>query len=147
MGIDKTGEWWKGENFDDLAAYIKEFTRNSYPADKIVACSCECGEACFRITGNPDEGCAMRHCDGCGKATFICDSAEYWDVDEAEDFACPCGNEHFELGIGFAMRSGEDAGEVRWISVGARCLACGVLGVYVDWKVDYSPSAHLINET
>jgi hypothetical protein len=34
--------------------------------------------------------------------------------------------------------------EVRWISVGLRCLADNTLGVYTDWKVDYLPTAHLL---
>jgi hypothetical protein len=36
-----------------------------------------------------------------------------------------------------------DNGDVRWITVGERCLACGILGAAIDWKVDYSPTDHL----
>lgn len=34
--------------------------------------------------------------------------------------------------------------EVRWVSVGLRCLTDGTLGVYTDWKIDYTPTAHLL---
>jgi hypothetical protein len=27
----------------------------------------------------------------------------------------------------------------KWITVGARCASCGMLGAYVDWKIDYAP--------
>jgi hypothetical protein len=33
--------------------------------------------------------------------------------------------------------------EVRWVSVGLRCVEDGVAGVYVDWKIDYAPTSHL----
>jgi hypothetical protein len=47
------------------------------------------------------------------------------------------------MAVGFALH---DDGEVRWISVGLRCLADdNTLGVYADWKVNYSPSGHLVS--
>ena len=42
---------------------------------------------------------------------------------------------------GFAMTADN---EVRWISVGLRCLTDDTLGVYTDWKIDYGPTAHLL---
>jgi hypothetical protein len=36
---------------------------------------------------------------------------------------------------------------VRWISLGLRCVQDGTLGVYADWKVDYSPTGHLLTGT
>ncbi|MFI5896109.1 alpha/beta fold hydrolase [Actinoplanes sp. NPDC051513] len=41
------------------------------------------------------------------------------------------------------LRAGADR-EVRWISIGLRCLTDGTLGVYADWKIDYTPTAHLL---
>ena len=35
-------------------------------------------------------------------------------------------------------------GEIRWVSVGLRCGSDGLLGVYTDWKIDYSPSRQLL---
>jgi hypothetical protein len=54
---------------------------------------------------------------------------------------CLCGGERFDVAVGFALRKD---GEVRWVSVALRCTADGVLGVYADWKIDYSPSGHLM---
>ncbi|MEU4676443.1 hypothetical protein [Micromonospora sp. NPDC023737] len=34
--------------------------------------------------------------------------------------------------------------EVRWVSVGLRCTQDGTLGVYTDWKIDYSPTRQLL---
>ncbi|GAA0594714.1 hypothetical protein GCM10009546_66160 [Actinomadura livida] len=33
---------------------------------------------------------------------------------------------------------------VRWVSVGIRCVADGVLGSCADWKINYEPSRHLL---
>ena len=47
----------------------------------------------------------------------------------------------FGIGVAFSLR---DDGDVRWITVGGRCVACGGLGAYTDWKIDYSPTNHLL---
>jgi hypothetical protein len=51
--------------------------------------------------------------------------------------------EHVRRGRGFALH---DDGEVRWISVGLRCLTDNTLGVYADWKINYGPSDHLLSQ-
>jgi hypothetical protein len=140
--IDRTGPWWKGENFDDLVAYLREFTSQNYPAERFAQSLCRsCGETTFALELDDEQGCARRRCYACGTVEFIGDSAEVWDEAEPAEAACPCGNESFELGVAFSLRSD---GDIRWITVGARCTACGVLGAYVDWKIDYSPTDHLL---
>ncbi|MEU1403253.1 hypothetical protein ABZ471_12985 [Streptomyces sp. NPDC005728] len=37
-----------------------------------------------------------------------------------------------------------DDGSVRWVTVGLRCNRGGFCGVYADWKIDYSPTHHLL---
>jgi hypothetical protein len=46
--------------------------------------------------------------------------------------------------VGFARRPSQ---EIRWISIGLRCLACGTLGAYADWKIGYAPTGHLLTST
>jgi hypothetical protein len=58
------------------------------------------------------------------------------------DAACPCGGEIFNVAVGFALR---DDGDVRWVYVGLRCTKDGILGVYADWKIDFSPTVHLLD--
>lgn len=98
----------------------------------------------FGLRLDDEEGCAQRCCTRCGASSFLADSAEHWKEADPGDAQCPCGAEVFELGIAFSLR---DDGDIRWVSIGARCVACGGLGTYVDWKVDYSPTDHLLNET
>ena len=139
--IDKSGQWWTGTEFDDLAIYLREFTAQSYPADHVAQSTCECGGRVFAVELDDDEGCARRTCTSCGHGVFIADSAEYWDEADPGEARCPCGEEGFEVGVAFSLRKN---GEVRWITVGGRCVACGVLGAYADWKIDYSPTDHLL---
>lgn len=56
---------------------------------------------------------------------------------------CPCGVKLFELAVAFSHR---DDGTVKWITVGRRCVDCGILGAAVDWKIDYFPTAHLYDQ-
>jgi hypothetical protein len=142
MAIDKSGKWWKGTNFDDLAEYIRLFTEEGYPADRVVQCVCTCGNKTFRLVADSDEGCAQRTCTVCNNSAFIFDSAEYWEDATPEKVQCLCKHKTFEIGVGFSLRPNED---VKWITVGQRCMKCGVLASYADWKVDYSPSAHLLS--
>jgi hypothetical protein len=71
------------------------------------------------------------------------DSADVLDEADLGEAACPCGNESFEVAAGFAVRAD---GDIRWVSIGLRCTRDGVLGVHADWKISYSPTAHLFDQ-
>lgn len=140
--IDKSGQWWKGQDFDDLVEYLHEYTSRNYAAGHIVQSLCgSCGSATFGLVVDDEEGCAKRQCSGCGVAAYIGDSDEFWDDADPGEAACPCGGGRFEVGVAFSLR---DDGSVCWITVGARCIACGIMGVYADWKIDYDPTDHLL---
>ena len=57
-----------------------------------------------------------------------------------EECACPCGGENFQLAVTFAHRPDRS---IKWVTIGARRTACGVLGAFTDWKIDYEPADHL----
>ena len=143
MTIDKSGQWWKGTEFADVAEYLRDQTADGYPADEVVQSVCTCGHTVFRLEVDEDEGCARRTCAACRKQAFICDSEEFWDEAEPMKLACPCRGRLFEVGVAFSKR--ED-GDVRWITIGRRCVKCGVLGSPVDWKIDYGPTDHLLSQ-
>ena len=139
--IDKSGQWWRGDGFDDLVEYIRVYSAESYAAERVIQSRCEsCGSTTMRLRFDDEEGGAERLCASCGTARLLLDSDDYWADATPDDAACPCGAEEFEVGVGYALR---DDGDVRWAYVGGRCVACGVLGVYTDWKIDYSPTHHL----
>jgi len=142
--INRTGHVWHGEDFADLTEYLEAFTAESHSAGKIVPVRCVCGESQFRLVLDDDEGCARYRCLNCGHEAFIADSADYWDDADPGEAECPCGSERFERGVAYSLR---DDGNIRWVTVGARCFVCGLLGAYVDWKIDYSPIARLFEPT
>lgn len=143
MALDKSRQLWRGDGFDDLAEFIRHFEAGGYPVATVVESRCaECDGRAFRVDID-DEEATRRMCLGCGAIAFIGDGADYWNEDDHDSCACPCGNEEFAVAVGFAFF---DDGEVRWVSVGLRCLKDNTLGVYADTKIDYSPSRHLLDQ-
>lgn len=121
--IDRSGEWSRGTEFADLTTYIAEYTGAlGEPADRVLQASCTCGASTFGLAVDDAQGCARRTCASCGTTAFVADSDEYWDEAEPGEAACPCGGETFEIGVGFTLH---DEREVRWVTVGGRCIACG----------------------
>ncbi|GIF14926.1 hypothetical protein [Actinoplanes teichomyceticus] len=143
MTLDRSGQLWRGDNFADLAEYIRHFKAGGYPVNTVTESRCgECDGTAFRINIDGDEA-TRRVCLSCGAAAFIGDSGEHWNEEEHDSCACPCGSEEFTAAVGYALF---DDGEVRWVSLGLRCLKDNTLGVYADTKVDYSPSRHLLDQ-
>jgi hypothetical protein len=141
--LDKSGKLWRGENFEDLAEYVRHYQAGGYPVAKVAESVCsQCNGRTFRVNINDDES-TQRICLRCGAAAFIADSADHWDEADHDQCQCPCGGEEFSIAVGFALF---DDGDVRWISVGLRCLNDNVLGVYADVKIDYGPSLHLLSQ-
>lgn len=142
MSIDRSGTWWRGSDAGDIDEYLRECTADGYPAGKIRRSACaSCGATVFGLRGDPDEGSARRTCRGCGLKAFIADSEETWADSEPRTCRCPCGGRDFEVAVAFSLR---DDGDVRWVTVGSRCTACGILGSFADWGIDYGPSGHLL---
>jgi len=143
MSIDTSGDWWKGTEATDIESYLVDFTAQQYPVDVVRVASCSCGGQLFRVEVDDEHGAAKRTCTSCGKDHFVCDSADYWKEAEPDECACPCGGEIMNLAVGFALYP--DNGEVKWLYLGLRCTACGVLGCYADWKIAYEPSRQLLD--
>jgi len=146
MAIDDSGKWWTGETYEDLAEYLRELTAGGYPADEVRECVCAtCQGRVFGLRADRNEGGARRTCRACRTKQFIADSGEYWDECEPRTWKCVCGSKDANLAVAYSLY--EKGGDVRWITVGQRCTSCGVLGSYVDWKVAYGPSDHLLNQS
>jgi hypothetical protein len=143
VAIDKSGDAWRGEDAADLAQYLDEFEAGGYRVGRVVAAECEgCAGTMFRLRADPEEGCAERTCAACGKTALMLDSEDYWEGAAPEPVRCRCGADRFEVGVAFSLRAN---GDVRWVSVGMRCVDDSVLGCCADWKIDYSPSADLLD--
>ncbi|WP_206072821.1 hypothetical protein [Mesorhizobium temperatum] len=91
-----------------------------------------------------DEGVARRTSTVCATEHFICDSQDYWDESEPERLVCiECESEVANVGVGFSIYPAR--GGVRWLYVGYRCSACGVLGCFAGWKVGTLDSMILLD--
>ncbi|MFC9646537.1 hypothetical protein ACFTZF_50275 [Streptomyces mirabilis] len=135
---DQVGEGVPAE----LAAFLRGAV-DGRPV-KIAPCVCGCGGRVLLVLVNASG--AERECSGCSSRAFIADSEEYWNEEYWEDddpgaAGCPCGSEEFEAAVAFSL--GGD-GSVRWVTVGLRCIKDGFCGTYADWKIDYSPTEHLL---
>jgi hypothetical protein len=62
--IDRTGEWWTGEDFGDLAEYLRIVTAEGNPADRVLQSVCTCGGTTHRLEADPVESAARRTCAG-----------------------------------------------------------------------------------
>lgn len=144
MAIDRSGAWWKGSTAIDLDDYLGAYSEDAYPVGATVHASCQrCGGDQFKVRFDPGEGCAERVCAQCAEQMFMLDTSEYLEDATLETLLCGCGSDMFNVAAGFAFR--EDSDEVRWIYLGRRCVNDGVLGCFAEWKIDYSPSAQLVD--
>lgn len=140
-----------GASFEDLAAFLQRPGTGGHPVDVVRESVCRsCDGRRFEVQVAAITSAVRRTCLDCGQPAFIADSVEWWDDAEVEGCACLCGQEQFAAAAGFSLREpdGEDgARDVQWVFVGLRCLACGLLGVYEDWKVSWGPSGYLLDQS
>ena len=134
----------RGAEFVDLATYLRGITEQGYPARIVLQSSCGCRGTTFRLEADDTEGCAQRTCTACGTQAFLGDSDEIWNESEPEWIHCLCGAERFELGVGFSFAENE---EINWLTIGSRCVECGLMDSPVDWKIDYAPTDQLFERT
>jgi hypothetical protein len=139
MPIDRSGALWRGSEAADLDAYLASFQAGGYPVGRTAHSRCAtCGGTTFALRVDDEAGYADRRCLACNAFMLMLDSDDSAEDAAPEECACPCGGEAFELAVGYAVvevedESGNVVDEVKWVSVGARCVRDGALGVYADW--------------
>jgi hypothetical protein len=144
MAITKRGEHYYGDTQADLRQEAARYAElNGYPAHQFADAVCVCGGRVFRLAVDDVEGAAVRTCTACAEAQPICDSAEYLQDASIEECACPCRGETFEITIAVSLYTGSD--DVRWLYLGARCIACGLTAVYGDWKNEFEGYRELLS--
>lgn len=145
MSIDATQSWWRGTEARDILGYLEAFasTRHVLSIDAFRVAICPCGSKAFLIEGDQAESAVRRTCLNCGTEHAILDCEERWE--EATPVRCrclECSCEVHELGVGFTLVKDS---EIRHVFVGVRCVNCGVLGCFAQWKIDDTPSKHLLD--
>ncbi|MEV0827241.1 hypothetical protein [Nonomuraea rubra] len=110
------GDLWRGEGFDDLAGFLREYRAGGYAVRQVKEVVCAgCAGRHFNVLADDVEGCVRRICAGCRETSYVADSADHAEEADLAECACPCGGEEFAVAVGFALRGD---GEVRWVSVG-----------------------------
>lgn len=134
-----------GTAFEAIAGHLRRSRPGGFAVDEVRECVCRsCTGTRFKVSLMARERAVRRSCLGCHRSAFIADSADHWDdTAGVERCACSCGGDAFAAAAGFSL---DGNGDVRWVSVGLCCAACGSLGVYEDWKIGYAPSAGLLDQ-
>ncbi|MCP3104901.1 hypothetical protein LZ198_39150 [Myxococcus sp. K15C18031901] len=133
MALTKKGEHSYGDSRADLRPLLEQYSReNAYPVETMASLACECGVDVLELLVDDDAGVAVQSCPACEKQQPLGDSAEYLDEADPDVCECLCGEERFEISTGAAYYS--DRTTVRWFYVACRCVACGLVGCYGDWK-------------
>ncbi len=136
MALRKQGKYSFGDSQVDIREEIARYSDgNTYIASHFEDAVCECGTKVFRLLLDDNVGAAVRRCSACSVEHPIGDSGDYLADAELEECACPCGNEDLEITVGVSLY--DESEDVKWIYVGCRCPACGLVAVYGDWKNEY----------
>jgi hypothetical protein len=140
--LDRSGKLWRGEGYEDLAEYVREFQAGGFPVARVIESVCgRCDSRTFHVAVDAAEERARRTCVRCETVAYVGDSEGRWEDTGTVECECPCGSREFAMAVGFALR---DPGEVRWISVGLWCMTDNAVAIYADWGVDFTPSQDLL---
>lgn len=140
---------WAGDDVDDLVAYFGADPPEFAP-DQIVVARCVCGGQVFELETTDSSTLMRRRCFKCDQTTYMLDSADWWYPLDEEAKAryiceCTCGEDAFEVAVGFSFYEDSPTADVRWVYIAARCTTDGLLGYYSDWKVRHHPSHQLVD--
>jgi hypothetical protein len=140
MALQKRGKYRYGDSQSDIQQEITRYSKvNEYIAHHFADAVCRCGGKSFRLLLDDDEGAAIRICVACSDEHPIGDSDDYLAEAELKVCACPCAGEEFEITVGVSLY--DDSEDVRWLYMGCRCIRCGLVAVYGDWKNEF-PGYH-----
>ncbi len=138
MTHTQRGEYWYGDDHADLRAELVRYSAaNGYPASDFVDLKCACGGEFFHLLTDEDEGVGIRICADCEAEHVMGDSANSLDEAEPQHNECLCGEEVFQLTVGvnrYRVTEETLTDDVRWLYIGCRCIQCGLVGCYADWK-------------
>lgn len=138
------GEHTYGDEQADLEEVIAQYSETAgYTAEHFAHARCACESTAFNLYLDDTEGCAVRVCAKCEEDQFVGDSEQFIEGASLDHAQCVCGKKHLELTVGVALYEGSE--DVRWLYLAARCVECGLAGVYGDWKNEYNGYKELLN--
>jgi len=145
VALKKRGKYRYGDSQQDIVLELERYSKqNVYVVHHWADAVCKCGSRIFRLLLDDNEGAAIRICENCKDEHPIGDSAEYLEEADLDECRCPCGKGVFEITAGVSLY--RDSEDVRWIYIGCRCPACGLVGVYGDWKNEFPGYQKLLEQ-
>jgi hypothetical protein len=142
MALRIQGEYFYGDSQADIPAVLADYSADSYPAERFRVAVCTCGGTVFRLLLDEDAGVALRTCVVCSNQHAMGDSEAYLEDADPEARECLCGADTFEITAGVALYAGSE--DVKWLYIGCRCPACGLIGCYGDWKNEFGGYEELL---
>ncbi|MCE3018926.1 MAG: hypothetical protein ACK56W_20040 [Pirellula sp.] len=150
MTLRKKGKQWYGDDHADLRQELVRYSQcGEYSIDNLIDVKCRCGHQQFKLRTDETEGVAIRECVECKTERFMGDSAEFAEDAEVQLHECMCRKRIFELSVGVhRYRDVDDSisDDVRWIYIGCRCVSCGLVGCYADWKNEFQGYRKLLRK-
>lgn len=143
MNLQKKEDgYWYGDNHADLRQEMLRYSElNGYPIDNYVDVRCACENDTFHFGTNEQEGFAIRLCSRCETEHPMGDSDQFSEEPEFGTHVCVCDAELFQITAGVHRYRNEDetlSPDVKWLYLGCRCVACGLVGNYADWKNEFN---------
>jgi hypothetical protein len=143
MALKKRGKYWYGDSQADIRGELVRYGKlDDEVPTQFKDVRCKCGSTTFRLQMDEEQGAAVRTCASCGAEHAIGDSDEYLKDANLEPRGCGCGGDAFEITVGVSLYEGSN--DARWLYVGCRCPACGMLGNYGDWTSEFPDYAKLL---
>lgn len=139
--IDKSKKYWTGDSPEDIDQYLRLYAGEPGLEVRPVVCR-GCGGDAFEVRVDREESVIRVKCAVCGREKYLLDCEEYRGDARPRLKKCPVckGGRTFNVRVGLLRR---ESGSVRWAYVGNRCVDCGTLGSFLDWKIDYEPTGEM----
>lgn len=133
MALSQRGEYWYGEEADDIRPILNRAAGAlggtiTHYADA----GCPCGGREFGVVINEGRACVVLDCEACGSTLHAGPGPVTIEDDGAEAFNCPCGGDCFEVCAGVSELPGR---KPRRLLLGCRCALCGLVAGYSDWPL------------
>ena len=136
-----------GENVEDLQAWLSQL-EGCPPISRTVAASCpnprhaEEPATWFYVEADAGAAIARRRCLSCGDSLDVLDSADHWTAPRM--WSCSgCGQSIAEVAAGVHL---DEADDVTWVALAARCVECGTIEGLTDFNVGKAPFGQLAEQ-
>src|ERR1700754_5128972 len=104
MALRMDGDWHVSDGPSDLGPFLYEIGADGNVVHEVRHCVCaDCGGDIFGVVGDPDGHTMRRTCRRCENEHYLAGCEPYWSDIGIHIMCCPCGEEDFNLALGFSL--------------------------------------------